>query len=490
MRPPLLIVDFDDRFQREVRKWTRQRKAACQQRGWQVFGGPTVQLKDLSTRISRAREMFVPYAPPLKQWIAPVDDGIFKDVEYQYRSRRQRHLRTINKRFGQYPIQIQHVANRDVLFDAFRDLRRFGGTGPGIDGIRPLDITPQEFGPIAEALSDALIQGTWQPEETRRVLIDKVGKSEKRELRLPILLDRVVGKALHKTLGPIWEKIYLPNSFGFRPKRSTWGALAKVTAAVEKADRKVILAMDVKKAFDNVSIEQVLQKHVATLRYGKPLLSDDMIGLIGLVLRGANENRKVGIDQGGCYSPNAMNLLLHFVHDVPFHELGITPFWYRYADNLVYLCRDVHEGRLVQRQVEKLLSNSGLEINPDLQLANLAAGDSVEILGFTLALTGNAVRFSPLAGYQERLGQGLAEAWNSCEPIEEAHQRAKQWISQHGPALDSGSDDLVRTVTGLARQYGFDIDSQLEFIESSAIKRWRDCRSRARRSIRRSSVVA
>jgi RNA-directed DNA polymerase len=133
----------------------------------------------------------------------------------------------------------------------FRQLQREGGPAPGIDGISPADVSLGEFGHIAAKLSQVLIDGRYRPQQTRRVAIDKLGTDEKRILKIGVLLDRVVGKALHETLQPIWETIYLPQSYGFRPGRSAWQMLAAVVATIEAEDRWVLAVDDVRKAFDN-----------------------------------------------------------------------------------------------------------------------------------------------------------------------------------------------------------------------------------------------
>lgn len=122
--------------------------------------------------------------------------------------------------------------------DCFRQLQREGGPTPGIDGISPVDVSLREFGHIAAKLSQVLIKGSYRPQQTRRVAINKLGTDEKRILKIGVLLDRVVGKALHEALQPIWETIYLPQSYGFRPGHSAWQMLAAVIA-METGHREI-----------------------------------------------------------------------------------------------------------------------------------------------------------------------------------------------------------------------------------------------------------
>jgi hypothetical protein len=84
--------------------------------------------------------------------------------------------------------------------------------------------------------------------------------------------------------------------------------------------------------------------------------------LIETVLRGHDEAHEVGIDQGGCYSPDALNTILHVVHDVPLDAWDDALLWHRYADNLVYVCQSVSEGRRVLARVRRLLRKVGLSL--------------------------------------------------------------------------------------------------------------------------------
>ena len=218
-----------------------------------------------------------------------------------------------------------------------------------------------DFGEIAQKLSQAIHEKRWRPQKTRQQPIPKPGTDEKRILKIGVTIDRVVGKALHEALQPFWEKVYLRNSFGFRPRRSAWQMLAELEATMDKDDSHVLVIDDVRKAFDNVPIAKAMQAHQTAMRNkskGKqPILADDVMELIEVVLQG-HDDHDVGIDQGGCYSPDALNTFLHTVHDVPFDEMDNAPLWFRYADNLVYVVRSVTEGRRVLTRIRRQLQQS------------------------------------------------------------------------------------------------------------------------------------
>ena len=252
----LLLVDFDDRHHPLARKWTRSRKAAYVAAGWYIAGGPSVYAED-RLHAGRIQEAVLPYQTPLEYRRI---EGTQRTAKHHYEARRERRREKLRQQDGGQ-ITLRQVADPDHLVDSFRKLVREGGPAAGIDGVSPRDISMPNFGQIAGKLSKAILGKQWRPQKTRPQPIPKPGTDEKRVLKIGVTLDRVVGKALHEALQPFWERVYLRHSFGFRRGRSVWQMLAEIEATMDKYQRHVLVTADVRKAFDNVPIQEALKTH-------------------------------------------------------------------------------------------------------------------------------------------------------------------------------------------------------------------------------------
>ena len=109
---------------------------------------------------------------------------------------------------------------------------------------------------------------------------------------------------------------------------------------------------------------------------------DKLLEIIEIILRGSDETKQVGIDQGNCYSPTALNVLLQFVHDCPLERSGNT-LWYRYADNVVYPVKSVSEGHKVLCKSRNLLNSVHMTLKGEDPPADLA-NRSIAVLGIKL----------------------------------------------------------------------------------------------------------
>ncbi len=89
-----------------------------------------------------------------------------------------------------------------------------------MDGVASL--TPRQR---MQRVNDLRNLATHTPATVRRVYIPKPGKTERRGLSIPTMLDRALQALVKLALEPEWEARFEPNSYGFRPGRSPHDAI-------------------------------------------------------------------------------------------------------------------------------------------------------------------------------------------------------------------------------------------------------------------------
>ncbi len=192
-----------------------------------------------------------------------------------------------------------------------------GAETPGPDGVRCGDLK-QRLPAWLAALADDLFRGRYQPQPPRWFSVPKPGKPGK-ERRIGILnvRDRVVQAAVKQLLEPIFDPLFLPCSYGFRPGHSVAAALADAVRRLDgHADDATpfvyAVHLDVADCFDSIDHTLLL----AELR--RTLADDDLLRMLEriLLIGGAQVGRlwwkrTCGLVQGSSLSPLLCNLALH-----------------------------------------------------------------------------------------------------------------------------------------------------------------------------------
>ncbi len=210
-------------------------------------------------------------------------------------------------------------------------------------------------------LEEELLSGTYRPKNIRRVYIDKPGSRDKRPLGIPAVRDRVVQAALRMTIEPIFEREFVPGSYGFRPKRGCKDALREVEQLLKSGCIHVVDA-DIKAYFDSIPHELLMnevRKYIADGRVLKLLETFLKVDILDGMNRWTPEG---GTPQGAVISPLLANLFLHPV-DIAMAEAGYRMV--RYADDFVVLCGSHGEAQSALTLVSKLIEERGLTLHPE-----------------------------------------------------------------------------------------------------------------------------
>ncbi len=241
----------------------------------------------------------------------------------------------------------------------------------GIDGVKSL--TPKERITLASQLK---IGNKSQP--TRRVWIPKPGTDEKRPLSIPVMFDRALQALVKLTMEPEWEARFEPNSYGFRPGRSTHDAIGAIYNAI-KQKSKFVLDADISKCFDKINHEKLLTKLKTYPKLRHQIKAWLKSGVMdGNTLFPTDE----GTPQGGVISPLLANIALHGMEE-RLKEYAETQKWktkkgsnlgktakrcsislIRYADDFVIMHERLDVIKDCQKIINDWLAEMGLELKP------------------------------------------------------------------------------------------------------------------------------
>lgn len=268
------------------------------------------------------------------------------------------------------------IWDKKNLEKAWKQVRANKGSA-GIDGVT-IEEFEQNLEQNLSEIQRQLKENHYVPNPVKRVLIPK-DNGKMRQLGVPTVKDRVVQQALKNVLEPIFEKIFLPQSHGYRPNTNAHAAVRKAEAFINSGYYWVVDA-DIKGFFDHVDHKILMDLVCEQVSDGRVLSWIESILKSGIMNEGVFEESTEGTPQGGNISPLLANIYLnHF--DRRMGEYGYLLL--RYADDIIIFCKHEWEAEDALKRAKEILERElKLELSPEKTKIVHGNVTGVEFLGF------------------------------------------------------------------------------------------------------------
>ncbi|MEQ9036107.1 group II intron reverse transcriptase/maturase [Gracilimonas sp.] len=247
------------------------------------------------------------------------------------------------------------------LMSAWRKVKAARGSG-GVDG-KTISKVEEQLSNELYKLWNRMASGSYHPQPVKAVSIPKRDGSE-RWLGVPTVTDRIAQQVIKDVLEPELEKVFHPNSYGYRPNKSTHQAIAKCSKRCW--ERAWVVDLDIKGFFDNLDHDlliKALERHtnqkwliMYVKRWLKAPVKQPEINEL--------EERSKGTPQGGVISPLLSNLFLHYAFDKWVSKQFPEVTFERYADDIIIHCVSKADAEKVLNAVKSRMNECKLEVHP------------------------------------------------------------------------------------------------------------------------------
>ena len=256
--------------------------------------------------------------------------------------------------------QFINLCSVQVLNKAWQIVKSKGAAG-GIDGITIADFAKVKHREI-QSLSQELKTGKWKPQPYLEIEVaKKKDPNEKRKLGMTSIRDKIVQHALKIIIEPRCEKLFVGNSYAYRPQKGALKAIRRTVSECHKAERQWALRIDIDNFFDRIDHE-ILQKRLLGIGTDPELTRLVMLCVkMGKIKQDTGEwiPCEIGVPQGAILSPVLSNLYLHSFDQF---ALNLGNPYIRYADDILFLSN-------TQAQADEILNKATSYLKEKLLLS-------------------------------------------------------------------------------------------------------------------------
>jgi RNA-directed DNA polymerase len=253
------------------------------------------------------------------------------------------------------------ISKQEVM-DAWKQVKANKGA-PGVDGVT-IDDFEADLKNNLYKIWNRMSSGSYMALPVRAVEVPKPHGDGTRILGIPTVAERVAQTVVANRLVEKVEKIFHPDSYGYRPERDGLDAIEICRKRCWKYPW--VLEFDIRKFFDSVDRDLIIKAVEANcderwvILYVKRWLNAPVLQPDGTTIE-----RDRGMSQGSPVSPVLANLFLHYAFDRWMAKNHPNVPFERYADDAVIHCVSQDQAEKLVRELESRLTEVGLQLHPD-----------------------------------------------------------------------------------------------------------------------------
>lgn len=256
----------------------------------------------------------------------------------------------------------------------------------GVDNQTVEDVENYGVEKYLQELGEELRRQTYQPQPIKRIYIPKAN-GKLRSIGIGCIKDRIVQTICKMIIEPIFETDFEDCSHGFRPGRSSKGAISEIKTHLKTGYTEVYDA-DLSAYFDTIPHNKLYK--VLKMRISDPRMMKLIDKFLKVPIQEDGEMKsgkknKMGVPQGGILSPLLANIYMNLIDRAVnkpngiFYKSGVKIV--RYADDFVLMSKELKEEALIK--LKELFTRMELTINEDKTRKINSEEESFDFLGFT-----------------------------------------------------------------------------------------------------------
>ena len=283
-----------------------------------------------------------------------------------------------------------------------------------------------------KCLQEDLINKTYFPSNLKKFIIRD---PKTRTIHASIFRDRIVHHAIVNILNPIYEKIFIYDSFASRKNKGTHNAINRFESFIKKVSSNGRL---IKNNFNNNSIQGYVLKadfkhyfdsvnHEILINILKKKIGDeDLIWLIKIVLSNFEILKGIGMPLGNYTSKFFANVYLNELDYYVKHTLK-AKYYIRYVDDFVILHRNKKRLKYFLEHINNFLPCLKIKLHPE-KTEIYALRNGINFLGYRIFYHYKLLRKRNIKYFMKKLEKNVSLYDNKEISEEQFESRINGWF--------------------------------------------------------------